>query len=533
LGGTAFVISLLPKRATVETAKNSERDQGINVPQQQSVAQGEDSSQSKPAKVNLSAEELYARASPAVVTIKVKNDDDQSIGSGSGFFVKNELVHDANSGFTEFAYLLTNYHVVETAVNAEIALSDGSKSEVFEVVTEDEAADLALLSILLYSSDGREKKPPMKLPLAHSKPQVGAKVYAIGSPQGLANSLSEGIISGIREIKPPTPWLQTTAPISPGSSGGPLLTPEGEVVGVTTAIRRDAQNLNFAIPVSELRRFLSAPYRKRDLWEGRSYREQESHEFRALEFRSYAKGVPDDDPALLLLKARRQIGKKDYDDAIHTLSVALDSVPPEVRFLGQFLLAKAHYWLANKQVGLGGGRIYQNNEHAEAALQWLKEAARLNSKFAPTFALLADYHFRAGEWPEGLVVADSLVKLMPQCAGAYLKRGRFFRVLNRAKSALEDFQVALKLDPRDPEVHVQIGDAWFDLHEYQKSVDSYTTSLSMKDSSAAYCHFRIGCAYQEAGKYQQAIVAYEKARSLGMDAESCERGISICQERMK
>jgi hypothetical protein len=104
--------------------------------------------------------------------------------------------------------------------------------------------------------------PVVSLPLAESAPRIGAPVYAIGSPHGFASSLSAGNVSGYRQIQQGVTWLQTTAPISPGSSGGPLMNSEGEVVGVTTLIwvEKESQNLNFAIPVSEIRRFLSEPY---------------------------------------------------------------------------------------------------------------------------------------------------------------------------------------------------------------------------------------------------------------------------------
>ena len=93
---------------------------------------------------------------------------------------------------------------------------------------------------------------------------IGAKVYAIGSPKGLEASLSEGIISGRREVAEGIWHLQTTTPISPGSSGGPLLDSTGQVVGVTTWTRRGGQNLNFAIPASQVLALLKVrPYNYR------------------------------------------------------------------------------------------------------------------------------------------------------------------------------------------------------------------------------------------------------------------------------
>ena len=84
-----------------------------------------------------------------------------------------------------------------------------------------------------------------------SKLRVGEKTFTvIGSPQGLENTISEGILSGIREINQERKILQMTAAISPGSSGGPVFNTRGEVVGIATLILAETQNLNFAMPVN-------------------------------------------------------------------------------------------------------------------------------------------------------------------------------------------------------------------------------------------------------------------------------------------
>ncbi|MCK7468474.1 MAG: S1C family serine protease [Desulfosudis oleivorans] len=83
-----------------------------------------------------------------------------------------------------------------------------------------------------------------------NKAQVGEKVYVIGSPQGLENTISEGILSGIREVDRDAKILQMTAAISPGSSGGPVFNSRGEVIGIATFLIAETQNLNFAMPVN-------------------------------------------------------------------------------------------------------------------------------------------------------------------------------------------------------------------------------------------------------------------------------------------
>jgi S1-C subfamily serine protease len=118
----------------------------------------------------------------------------------------------------------------------------------------DVAADLVILKVA-----GRSPTYLMLAALGH-EPAVGSRAYAIGNPEGLANTLSEGLVSGRRQGRKVADmvWLQTTAPISHGSSGGPLLDASGRVIGVTTKslAAPDAQNLNFAVPSDKVRSLL-------------------------------------------------------------------------------------------------------------------------------------------------------------------------------------------------------------------------------------------------------------------------------------
>jgi hypothetical protein len=185
----------------------------------------------------MAPDQLFARASPAVVRVVVRDKDGRTYGSGSGFVIG------------QGGMIATNYHVVEGASLADVLFADGRKAQCSVAVAADEAADLVLLQ-----PSPRVIVPPLEL--AGDPPPVGTKVYAIGSPLGLSNTLSDGLVSGHRQLNG-TPVIQTSAPISPGSSGGPLLTADGRVVGVTTAGARGGQNLNFAVTAGHVRRLVA------------------------------------------------------------------------------------------------------------------------------------------------------------------------------------------------------------------------------------------------------------------------------------
>ena len=173
---------------------------------------------------------------PAVLTISLF-DNDKEVGQGSGFLINQQ--GDA----------VTNVHVLRLGDRAEVQLGDGRRYRVVTIEGADFQNDLVIFRI------GRPESGPddvtntfTYLPLGDSGPvSIGDKIISIGSPEGLGNTVSEGIVSAVRDgIRP---LIQITAPISPGSSGGPLLDVDGKVIGVAVSQFREGQNLNFAIPV--------------------------------------------------------------------------------------------------------------------------------------------------------------------------------------------------------------------------------------------------------------------------------------------
>lgn len=197
------------------------------------------SSTTSGAKLSLakSIEEIAEGALPSMVSIHTYDKTGSASRSGSGFFINDHMV-------------LTNAHVVTGAYSAEIYTASGYY-DVVVVESLDTKADLAILSF------GAAGETPLALnPDAELKP--GQRVIAIGNPLGLENTLSDGLVSAVRMFEGHQ-FLQITAPISPGSSGGPLLDLDGKVIGVVVATIEDGQNLNFAVGIQTITTFLSGP----------------------------------------------------------------------------------------------------------------------------------------------------------------------------------------------------------------------------------------------------------------------------------
>lgn len=178
--------------------------------------------------------EIAKKAFPAVVLITIQDKDGLPLRIGSGFFVGSDLV-------------ATNYHVIDWGDRGYVNIIGQKKTRPIKgKVAVDVSNDLAIIAI--------EKPEPHEiLRLGPDKlPDVGEAVYAVGNPEGLEGTFSQGIVSGIRRYRDST-LIQITAPISSGSSGGPVLNEKAEVIGVAVGMIREGQNLNFAIPSHRLR----------------------------------------------------------------------------------------------------------------------------------------------------------------------------------------------------------------------------------------------------------------------------------------
>jgi S1-C subfamily serine protease len=196
---------------------------------------------------------LYERVSPAVVhiTAQIITMDfffgpSPSEGTGSGFVVDGA------------GHIVTNNHVIEGAASIEVTFSDETTVQA-QVIGVDPFNDLALLMPAAV--------PSAVVPVEFASSadlRVGQRAIAIGNPFGLEQTLTTGVISAlgrplqVDEGKFVFNVIQTDAAINPGNSGGPLLDSRGRVIGVNTAIRREAEGIGFAVPVDTLKRVMAA-----------------------------------------------------------------------------------------------------------------------------------------------------------------------------------------------------------------------------------------------------------------------------------
>lgn len=198
--------------------------------------------------------ELFKRVAPSVVHVDnvARNFDWRSLN-------ESEVRQGSASGFVwdQSGHIVTNYHVIHDAAKAWVTLADNTRLEA-ELVGVDESKDLAVLKVTCPA----DKLQPIPLGTSFDL-EVGQKVFAIGSPFELDQTLTTGIIGGLgREIesisgRPIQGVIQTDAAINPGNSGGPLLDSAGRLIGVTTAIKSPSGGsvgIGFAVPVDTVQR---------------------------------------------------------------------------------------------------------------------------------------------------------------------------------------------------------------------------------------------------------------------------------------
>lgn len=183
--------------------------------------------------------QIAASAHAALLMIRVLGADGDTLGLGTGFLVS------ADGKF------VTSYHVIQDAARLSVKLLDGAEFRNVSLVAADPASDLALMQI-----PGVSGLPAMTMG-SDAQMEMGDRVFVMGNPLGMGGTFTDGMVSAKRPLQGVS-MLQISAPISPGSSGGPVMNERGEVIGVATMMVMGGQNLNMAVPVRYLSPMLAS-----------------------------------------------------------------------------------------------------------------------------------------------------------------------------------------------------------------------------------------------------------------------------------
>ena len=416
------------------------------------------------------APQIAEKALAATVYLEMQDSNGVTLGFGSGFFVGDNLI-------------ATNYHVIEGAARGRAKLVGQFSTYTIEGVTAtDKTNDLALLKVTVSGIN--------PLPLGNSSDvKIGETVYVAGNPKGLEGTFSNGIISSRRD--PYTKErLQMTAPISPGSSGGPVLNSKGEVIGVSFMTLVGGQNLNFAIPSRYLTELLPESTPAKPLAEGN----------RSISAQTY----------LTWGNTKYYLG--DYKGAIADYDSAIRINPDD---------AHAYYNRGNAKSDLG--------QHFAAIVDF-DTAIRIKPDDADAYnnrgiaKIDLDQHFAA------IADFDTAIRLKPDDAHAYYNRGNAKGDLGQHLAAIVDYDSAIRLKPDDATAYYNRGNAKGDLGQHFAAIADFDTAIRLKpDYAIAY--YNRGNAKSDLDQHFAAIADYDTAIRLKPDYAIAyyNRGIAKAQ----
>ena len=341
-------------------------------------------------KENLPA--LVKRVKPSVVAIATYDANGEPLMTGSGFFLRPGQV-------------VTNLHVVRGAVKAEIKTLDG-KGKVFPVngtVAVDEEGDLALLNVDMPLERSRATE------LASDLPDEGEPIFVIGNPLKLEGSVSDGIVSAVREVPNSYRIIQITAPISHGNSGSPVFNLKGQVLGVVTIKVTNGQNINLAIAaarVAELKPGKLQPLSELNV-KGRG-----------------------DIAESLYRSGLDSLWLGNYDNAVGYFENAANRNP-----------RRAEAWV---QVGYCKVKQGKNEEAIHAYLQ----ALQLKPSDADIHNKLGDAYYYAGRLREAIDSYTEAARLRPDCAETFYNLAIAYSESGNPTMAATQAQKLQKLDPK-------------------------------------------------------------------------------------
>ena len=410
--------------------------------------------------------ELVRRIKPSAVAIETFDSHGEKLSRGSGFFIDTDRI-------------VTNRHVLEGAYRAEVHSSAGAVFLVKGVLAVDAEGDLAVLKI-------DPPSPPIRpLPLDKTSPQEGESVVVIGNPLGLEGSVTNGIVSAVRDIPTFGRIIQITAAISAGSSGSPVVNMQGQVIGIATLQITGGQSVNFAIPserISQLQVSGVTSLGELVATTGRNKRAKAVQSFRdGLSFLS-----KDDCEKALPYFEKAVEADYSYADAWAQAGFCNEKLGKHAEALEASKKAVSLRPSAESYFNIGLANFYLK-QYRESA-----DAYRAAIKLDPYNA--ADSYYALGlvyrDWgrvDEEIQAYKQAIKLRPDYTVAYERLGSRYLKSKKFNEAVEVFRQLAALKPGDPFAPNSLGEAYVELNRLNEAVESFRQSIRLKpDFGKAY-----------------------------------------------
>jgi len=416
--------------------------------------------------------ELVRRIKPSAVAIETFDARGEKLSRGSGFFIDTDRI-------------ITNRHVIEGAHRAEVHSSNGTVIPVKGVLAVDAEGDIALLKI---DAPTPQVRP---LPLDKTSPQEGESVVVIGNPLGLEGSVTNGIVSAVRDIPTFGRIIQITAPISSGSSGSPVVNMQGQVIGIATLQVTGGQSVNFAIPserISQLQASTLMSLPELMAASGRNKRAKAVQFFRdGLSF----------------------LSKDDCEKALPYFEKAVDSD-------SNYAEAWAQSGFCNEKLG----------RHAEA-LEASKKAVNLRPSAESYFNIgLANFYLK--QYKEAAEGYRQSIRIDPyNSADAYYALGLVYRDWGKTDDEIQAYKQAIRLRPDYTDAYERLGSRYMKSKKFTEAVDVFRQISSLKPGDAIAPN-NLGEAYVELNRYNDAVESFRQSIRLKPDFGKAYYNLGKC-----
>ena len=404
------------------------------------------------------ADRIFKENNKAVVVVVAYDEKGEAISQGSGFIVRAD------------GAIVTNYHVISNAKNIKIKAGD-KVLDIEGLILTDKENDLVILK-----AKGKDM-PVVKLGDI-GKVNIGEKVYVISSPEGLENTISDGLLSGIREIAPERKILQITASISSGSSGGPVFNKNGEVIGVATFIIKEAQNLNFAMPVDLIKEKINN--KKLTALKGAGLEDYE----KTAEYWFYL-GFTYGEAGM-------------YKEAIEAYKQAIRIEPDH---------ANVHFNL--------GFNYYESRMHKEA-IEAYKQAIRINPDDASAHNNLGIAYGDLGMHKESIEAHKQAIRINPDDASAHNNLGNVYAKSGMYKEAMEVYMQSIRIEFDNAAPHHNLGIVFYNLDMHKEAIEAFKQAIRIKPDYAT-AHNNLGVVYGKSDMHKEAIEAFKQAIRIKPD----------------
>ena len=361
--------------------------------------------------------DLVKNVSKAVVIVYTYDSQGNATGQGTGFLVSAD------------GAIITNYHVLKGAASAKVKTASSITFPVKCIIAEDKENDLVKIAI-----DAKKITFPT-VTLAKEDVEVGQRVVVIGGPLGLEGTVSDGIVSAVRDIPAFGKIIQMTAPISHGSSGSPVFNMRGEVVGIATLMLKEGQNLNFAIPSSKIK--VIKPRKE-------------------ISFSEWTTGNLE-----AWLKSAEGLYWKGLTECLH------ENYGTALSYFQKSVKQNSKNYEIHFYIGFCYGELGRYQEAIEA----YKQAIRIKPDFAHYNMGIAYCHL--GRYHEAIETYKQAIRIKPDFADAHFNMGVAYGHLRRYHEGIEACKQAIRIKPDYAKAHYNMGITYLLLGDRGGALDEY------------------------------------------------------------